>query len=167
MAPFAGRMQPVLLPNGAIVVRDEETGSPDTFEAMLKVMRESEATRRVLVIGDELSQMAIFVDDHGHHAGRAAVQAGMNPENCHVVPTLQSAADLLKRELRRGDLVFLKGKTMEHLSRILFAQFGNIGCWTNTCRIRRLCDLCDKLKPEFDLVKVMADPAPPRGAALT
>jgi UDP-N-acetylmuramoyl-tripeptide--D-alanyl-D-alanine ligase len=171
VAPVAGRMQPIELPNGAIMVRDEENGAPDTFAAMVDVMREARASRLVLVMSDlsdskanprkrqrgfgalaaELTQLAVFVGDHSHHAVRAATLAGMNPAHCHAVPSLQSASDLLKRELRRGDLVFLKGRSTDHLSRVLFAQFGAIGCWTRSCRIHRLCDTCVKLEPAFDL----------------
>jgi UDP-N-acetylmuramoyl-tripeptide--D-alanyl-D-alanine ligase len=168
--PFAARMQPVVLPNGAIVVRDEETGTPDTLNAMLKVMREARARRRILVISDlsdskakprkrlkdlgvtaaDLADVAVFVSAHGHHAVRAALEAGMDPSNCHHVPDLARAADLLKSELRNGDLVFVKGRSTDHLSRIVFAQYGSIGCWTTTCRIHRICDVCDLLKPDFD-----------------
>ena len=175
VAPVAGRMQPIRLPNGATVVRDEENGSPDTFSAMVKVMREAQATRCVLVMSDlsdskanprrrqrdfgklaaELTQLAVFVGDHGHHAARAAAQAGMDQTACRVIPNLQLAAAFLKRELREGDLVFLKGRATDHLSRILFAQFGPIGCWTETCRIHRICDLCTRLQPAFDLNDTM------------
>jgi UDP-N-acetylmuramoyl-tripeptide--D-alanyl-D-alanine ligase len=169
--PVAGRMQPIALPNGAVVVRDEENGSPDTFHAMVKVMREARAVRRVLVMSDlsdskanprrrqrdfgqlaaELTGLAVFVGDHGHHAARAAAQAGMDPAACHVIPNLKRAAAFLSNQLQSGDLVFLKGRATDHLSRILFAQLGSIGCWTETCKIHRLCDQCSKLQPAFDL----------------
>ncbi len=169
--PVAGRMQPIALPNGAIMVRDEQNGSPDTFNAMVKVMREARASRRILVMSDlsdskanprrrqrdfgklaaELTQLAVFVGDHGHHAARAAAHAGMDPAACHVIPSLKRAAEFLKTELRPGDLVFLKGRATDHLSRILLAQLGPIGCWAETCRIHRICDLCSKLQPAFDL----------------
>jgi UDP-N-acetylmuramyl pentapeptide synthase len=73
---------------GATLIRDEQNGSEDTFAAMVKVLRESPARRRVLVVGDvsdskrnpkkrqreigkmaaELTDLAIFLSDHGHHA---------------------------------------------------------------------------------------------------
>lgn len=173
--PFTARMQPVALPSGAVVVRDEETGSPDTFDAMLKVLRESRARRRILVISDlsdsrdrqkkrqgylgsvaaELADVAVFVSDHGRHAVRKALEAGMAPSNCHHIPDLAKASDFLKSELSDGDLVFVKGRTTDHLSRLVFAQYGSIGCWTTTCRIHRVCDVCDLLEPGFDLGQVL------------
>jgi UDP-N-acetylmuramoyl-tripeptide--D-alanyl-D-alanine ligase len=177
--PFAARMQPVVLPNGAVVVRDEETGSPDTLNAMLKVLRESRAQRRILVIGDisdsrtkqkkrqrdlgraaaGLADVAVFVSDHGRHAARTALEAGMDPSNCHHIPDLAKAADFLKSELGDGDLVFVKGRTTDHLSRVVFAQYGSIGCWTTSCRIHRICDICDLLEPGFDLGQALSTAA--------
>ena len=174
--PFAARMQPVRLPNGAVVIRDEETGSPDTVAAMFKVMRESRAQRRVLVFSEisdsdvrtrvrlrevgreaaELSDLAVFVGEHGRHGIRGALEAGMDPEHCHHIPELDAAATFLKAELQDGDLVFIKGRTTDHLSRIVFAQFGRIGCWRKECRLRPVCDFCPELKPEFNLKAVLA-----------
>ena len=179
--PFAGRMQPVRLPVGAIVIRDEENGSPDTLEAMLRVLAESRCGRRVLVFSDisdskaktrtrqhdmgrriaGLVDAALFVGDHGHHAVRGAVGAGMDPTNCHAAAGLAAAAEWLKRELRANDLVFVKGRATDHLSRIVFAQLGPIGCWTKSCRIKSLCDLCPELRPGFDLPQALISPDAP------
>ncbi len=180
VAPFTARMQPVTLPQGAILIRDEQNGSPDTLNAMVKVLRESSARRRVLVIGDtsdsrgnsrkrqrelgklaaELSELAVFVSDHGHHAVRAAIAAGMDSRNCHAIGDLRGAAELLKRELRHGDLVFLKSRVTDHLSRVLFAQFGQIGCWKPSCTIHSVCDLCTQLKPSFDIGEIPRSAGP-------
>lgn len=176
VAPFAGRMQPVTLPSGAVVIRDEENGSPDTIEAMLEVLRSARAERRILVFSDlsdsraspkkrlrgigkiaaGVVDVAVFVGEHAHHGVRGAVAAGMDPSRCHDVLGLERAAELLARELRAGDLVFLKGRSTHHLSRLVFAQFGPIGCWTRSCKKRPVCDVCDELRPGFDLGRALA-----------
>ena len=173
-----GRMQPVVLPGGAIIMRDEENGSPDTLDAMLQVLRNARAKRRGLIFSDqsdsresprrrlktigqlaaELCDLAVFVGAHAHHATRAAIDAGMQPACCREFATLREAAQWLKVSLAPGDLVFLKGRGTDHLSRILFAQFGNIGCWKASCGITRLCDVCDQLEPDFDLGAALAKP---------
>jgi UDP-N-acetylmuramoyl-tripeptide--D-alanyl-D-alanine ligase len=174
--PFAGRMQPVTLPSGAVVIRDEENGSPDGIEAMFEVMRTAHAKRKVLVFSDltdsrdktkkrlrdmgraaaELADIAVFVGEHAHHGVRGATVAGMDPANCHDVIKLERAAELLSKQLGPGDLVFVKGRSTDHLSRLVFAQFGPIGCWTTSCRRRPVCDVCDQLRPGFDLQRALA-----------
>jgi UDP-N-acetylmuramoyl-tripeptide--D-alanyl-D-alanine ligase len=175
--PFPGRMQPVTLPSGAIMLRDEQNGSVDTLKAALQVLEESEAKRRVLVMSDvtdwykesnrtrvrvkELGRIAaraadlvVFVGEHAHYGVKAAISSGIKPEFARNFVDLYRAADYLKSELRGGDLVLLRGRATDHLSRIFFAQFGTIGCWKTKCKKRILCDHCEKLEPEFELQSV-------------
>jgi UDP-N-acetylmuramoyl-tripeptide--D-alanyl-D-alanine ligase len=169
--PFMGRMQPIRLPNGATILRDEHNGSPDTLEAALRVLTEARARRKVLVLGSisdsreksrvrfrrlgqqaaQVADLAIFVGEHGHHAVKAAIATGLAKDQVREFVTPAQTAVYLKTELRSGDLVLIKGRATEHLSRIVFAQFGQIGCWTTFCRKRISCDTCDQLRPEFDL----------------
>ena len=173
--PSAGRMQPVELPGGATIMRDEENGSPDTVQAMFEVLRNASASRRGLVFSDqsdstekprkrlrtigrlasELCDFAVFVGEHAQHGVAAATAAGMDASCCAGFPSLRDAARWLSQALRPGDLVFLKGRGSDHLSRILFAQFGSVGCWKSKCGIRRLCDFCEQLAPDFDAKKVL------------
>lgn len=172
--PFAGRMQPIQLPSGAVVIRDEVNGSFTALGAMLKVIGEAQATRRVLVFSDvtddkarsrhrlrdigrlaaDLVDVAVFVGERGRQGPPAAVEAGMNPEDCHHFPDLRDAAEFLQGALRAGDVVFLEGRGGDHLVRLLLAQFGPIGCWKTDCRLRLVCEACPQLKPSFDLRRV-------------
>jgi UDP-N-acetylmuramoyl-tripeptide--D-alanyl-D-alanine ligase len=169
--PFPARMQPATLAGRAVVLRDESDNSPDTLLAALRVLEESIATRRVLVIGDvsdfrgnprqrfkalgktaaQIFDLAVFVGEHAHHAARTAVSSGMKPESAVNFIDPHSAALYLKSELRDGDLVLLKGRASDHLSRVFFAQFGNISCWKTRCRKTFVCDFCKELRPEYDL----------------
>ena len=67
---------------------------------------------------------------------------------------LREAARYLAGELREGDLVLLKGRTTDHLSRVFFAQFGPIGCWKTVCHKTINCDFCDELRPAFPMTTV-------------
>src|SRR5262249_19767966 len=49
---FAGRMQPVALPQGAVVIRDDYKSNLDGLERSLDFLREATATRKVLAITD-------------------------------------------------------------------------------------------------------------------
>lgn len=172
--PFMGRMQPVRLPNGAIILRDEGNGAVDTFHVALKVLREAEGMRRVLVMSDssdsgtnarirnrtsgrlasEVADLAVFVGENANYAAKAAIASGMAPRQVQVFFSLQHTTEYLQGELRQGDLVLLKGRITDHLSRLVFAHFGPIGCWKSKCSKIRLCDLCEELQPEFDLSMV-------------
>lgn len=178
VAPFMGRMQPVALRSGAVMIRDEENGSVATLPPMLKVLTESQAGRRGLIFSDmsdtsarprkrlrdmgqfagEHCDFAIFIGGHAHHARKAALAAGLAPEWCQEFVRLEDAAEWLGAHLQDGDLVFLKGRVTDHLSRVLFAQFGEIACWKTDCRIHRLCDVCPQLKPDFELNAALARP---------
>ena len=105
-------------------------------------IRTARADRKVLVFSDltdsraktkkrlrdigklaaELADVAVFVGEHAHHGVRGAVAAGMDAARCHDVIALPRAAELLSRELRPGDLVFVKGRTTDHLSRLVFER---------------------------------------------
>jgi UDP-N-acetylmuramoyl-tripeptide--D-alanyl-D-alanine ligase len=172
--PSPARMQPVITPGGAIILRDEGNSSPDTFEAAIKILRQSTARRKVLVFSDlsdskerprqrlraighlapTIGDVAIFVGEHGHYAEKAAISSGMNPDCVRNFPEPSRAAEYLRSELREGDLVLIKGRISHHLARIVLAQWGNIGCWKKNCNKRILCENCEHLKPEFDLQKV-------------
>ena len=164
--PFRGRMQPLLIPAGAVVLRDDYDGSIDTFEAGLAVLAEARADRRVAVIGDvsdygntperrrvrnlgreiaRVAEVAVFVGNAAAHGKRGALAAGLAPENVHAFSDLREAAAFLQTTLRRGDLVFLKGRTTDHLARLFFAQLGSVRCWKQDCTKVMGCDTCPEL----------------------
>lgn len=170
--PFRARLQPVSLPNGAVFLRDDYNGARDTFEAAFAVLRQARATRRILVMTDMsdssasprdrlkrvaaniagLAEMLIFVGDHFDTALRRAVAAGLPESSVRGFFSLEQAATFLRSELRDGDLVLLKGRATDHVTRIFFAQLGSVSCWKAYCPKTMLCDECWELG---------ASPAPP------
>jgi len=163
--PFDARLQPVCLPNGAVVIRDEYNGSKATYQQSLKVLAEARANRKILIASDlsddrskpkqrlrilgrwafESCDLAVFIGEHTHHARRGAENAGMPPEAIRVYSDLESAAEFVRNELRKGDLVLLKGRTSNHLTRILYALVGDIRCKRPVCPETFLCDICWRL----------------------
>src|SRR6185295_9783644 len=152
------------------MLRDEWNGSPDTMAPALRVLQESDVLRRVLVFSNlsdspessrnrarqvgrmaaQSAGLAVFVGEHARNAAKEAVALGMKPDCARSFSALQDAALYLRSELRKGDLVLLKGRSTDHLSRIFFAQFGAIGCWKEKCARRYVCDVCEDLRPQFD-----------------
>ncbi|MEJ2079161.1 MAG: UDP-N-acetylmuramoyl-tripeptide--D-alanyl-D-alanine ligase [Acidobacteriota bacterium] len=163
--PSRGKMEPVLLPGGAVVIRDEYNASPRSYDAALKVLEQARAGRRIAVFGDvsdtndktmrrlrrlgqraaEVCEFALFVGESGHHSRYGALQGGL-PESSVFCCTLpEEAASFLAGELRPGDVVLVKGWTSQHLERLTFAQVGAVACWTAHCRKTIQCDTCWKL----------------------
>ncbi|HUQ19890.1 MAG TPA: UDP-N-acetylmuramoyl-tripeptide--D-alanyl-D-alanine ligase [Gemmatimonadaceae bacterium] len=163
--PFPGRMQPRILSNGAIVLRDDYAASVDTVEPSLQVLANATAERRFLVVTDmsdmgrnrkqrlkylaarsaEVSDFAVFIGEIADYGKRRAIEAGLSADSVHAFDSLRPAAEFLRTELRSGDVVLLKGRTTDHATRIFFAQLGEVGCWKADCRKRMLCDTCWEL----------------------
>jgi len=164
--PVLARMQPMLLPCGAVMLRDEFDGSIDTFEAGMRVLAEARAERRIVVISDvsdseittpgerlahlgreiaRVAQVAVFVGEGAEHGKRGTLAGGIAPQNVHAVANVREAGNLLQGMLRRGDLVFLAGALPSSLERVFLAQLGPIGCWEDNCWKLVMCDVCSEL----------------------
>ena len=164
--PVPGRMQPMPLPNGAMVLRDDYHSTLPTLESALAVLREAEAARRVVILGDVLdtgltsrprarlagrlisdaADVAVFIGDLSPLWKKEAVRAGFNAERAFALPTVRDAAEFLTTELRAGDLVLLKDWSGRHTERAILAQIGSFACWRTRCRRMDLCDTCPELK---------------------
>jgi UDP-N-acetylmuramoyl-tripeptide--D-alanyl-D-alanine ligase len=168
--PNPARLQPVDLPMGATVLRDEYNSAPATFESALGVLKQARAKRRIVVTNGiteskensrkrmvqlgkvvaDSADAAVFFGQFNREAKSAAIAAGMEASDVHRFKTLREAADFLKGELRPGDLLLLKGRHSHHLSRILFAQVADVKCWIPSCHKRTLCEECPELGPSRD-----------------
>lgn len=165
LQPMSSRMSPLLLENGAVLLRDENNGSIDTFERALTVLSEAKAVRKILVISDlsdanqrwqlrsrsigaaaaHYADVGVFVGERAVKTAANAVRAGMDPKNAFAFVSLKPAIDFLKLELRAGDLAVVKGRGLDKLARISLAFTQNVTCWRATCTIQEECDYCPEL----------------------
>jgi UDP-N-acetylmuramoyl-tripeptide--D-alanyl-D-alanine ligase len=182
--PFPARLQPVQLPIGAIVLRDDYNAAIDTLDVACRVLEEARAGRRLFVVNDfsdfgrnrknrlrylaekaaRSAEVALFIGENAAYGQRRAIQAGMLPRDVHACPSFEAAARFLRTELRPGDLVLLKGRTTDHAARIFFAQLGDVGCWKVYCSKRTLCDNCWELGSRPEDATRAAPPGVPAGA---
>ena len=172
---YPGRMQPLPLPSGAVLLRDDFNASVDSLAAGLKVLREAQTGRRILVTGDvedsgkdlparfadlgraaaESADLAIFFGEHGELAARAALAAGMGTGGARSFPSQREAGEFLSQVLAKGDLVLLRScdrdngghPICDHPERIYYAQFGTVECQRVDCRDDLSCDTCCWLRP--------------------
>lgn len=163
--PFTGRMQPIELPGGVTIVRDDFSAAALTVDAAFDFLRSAKAGRRILVMSDcsdfganyrhrhryiaeraaECADAAIFIGEKSDFTARNAIRFGMVPESVCSFLSLREAAEYLKPQLRPGDLVLLKGRVSDHLARFSYALRGEVACSRQTCSKRMLCDRCPEL----------------------
>lgn len=166
--PFLGRMQPVRHPSGAVLLRDEGNGTMETLEVALEIMAKARAGRRILLfsglshyhlnsrlrfrlVGEMAARSvdaAIFVNKNfAKQAARAAEEGGVPRDRIWCFSGLGEASEWLKNILQPGDLLVVKGRGTHHLTRVVYDQFGPVGCWKKQCRKTILCDVCPELRP--------------------
>jgi UDP-N-acetylmuramoyl-tripeptide--D-alanyl-D-alanine ligase len=173
--PVAGRLQTVGVPAGPTILRDDYNASVDGLEAASAVLEGARGVRRVLLVSDisdtggnrkhrlrHLARVAaraadvlVVVGESAAFGRREAIRCGMAPERVHAAQGLTEAARLLPALLDPGDLVLLKGRTTDHLSRLFFAQLGQVDCWKPVCAKQIACDDCWELGPALDVVRRM------------
>lgn len=185
--PTPGRMQPVDLPNGATLLRDEFKGGVDSMKPAFRVLREARGVRRWLVTSgfDEtslgpsarikavardspgLADVVLFIGDHAATGYRRAVAEGFPPDRLFQAVNLRRATEIVRSHSRPGDLILLKGRSGDHLSRLYFAlseeQFGPMTCEHSACRRRIICDLCPELHGPSRAVRSGVESTAPAG----
>jgi UDP-N-acetylmuramoyl-tripeptide--D-alanyl-D-alanine ligase len=168
--PFAARLQPLPLPSGATILRDDFLPSIDSCGQALRLMRTARARRRLLAISDVTDSgqpekerhqwigaaaaasvdFAVFYGEHAEMTAGAAVAAGMKPECVRAFPSQKDAGDYLLSALREGDLLLLRCNMVDHADRIYWAQFGSVACSRMHCDLIRMCDSCSELRPGLE-----------------
>jgi len=163
--PIPARMQPIRLSTGAIVVRDELDGSIGALASAFAAFEAATADRKILVLsgvtdstlgprdryrklGRDVARIfgiAVFIGGDSAHGVNGAIAAGMRTESAHGFASFAQALDFLGTELRTGDLVLLKGRATDHLTRLAYALVGPIQCRLPRCEKRIVCDLCPEL----------------------
>ncbi len=181
--PFPGRLMPMRLPSGAIILRDDYNGSWDASQPALRVLAEARAEHRWFVVTDfsdfghnrksRLKALApavakvcdrfVLIGELADYGVRRAVDAGLAADAVWGFEWPEQAAAFLKDTLGPGDLVLLKGRTTDHAARIYFGLLGEVRCRRRQCGRRYLCDECPELgTPEVDRARAQREPPPVR-----
>lgn len=177
LEPTPGRLEPVRLPSGAIVLRDDVKSVLETVEAALDLLAAVPATRRFAVLGDvddppgspatvygplgerlpAVVDRAIFVGRSFRRYAAGARRAGMgNDRLVNAGESLLEAAATLRRELRSGDVVLVKGRSTQKFERVVLALEGrNVVCDIPTCNFRISCARCSMLERGWDGTRVV------------
>jgi UDP-N-acetylmuramoyl-tripeptide--D-alanyl-D-alanine ligase len=147
VAEAVGALEPALRlrvlggPNGSRILDDSYNASPESVLAALELLRELPGRRKIAVLGDMLElgsesepghrrvgQRAALVLDllitYGPRARATADEArrsGLRPEQVVEAEDPDAIADWLRRRLRAGDDVLVKGSLAMGMSRVVAA----------------------------------------------
>jgi len=179
LKPRHGRLEPVALANGAMLLCDEYKGPLETVDAALDVFGEIPAKRRIIVMGEvselaektgdtyrrlgermaQLAQKIIFVGRRKVLSAfrRGAARGGLGPGAIvHVRRGIRPAVEALQNDLGPGDVVLIKGRSSQSLSRIRLALAGRtVRCELEECTTNQVsCDTCPMLERGWEGKKV-------------
>lgn len=170
VSPTPGRMEPIKLPGGTVVLRDDFKSTLESIDSALDTLAEIPA-RRIAVLGEvseppgnqkriyralgeKLGRIAshLIVVGHGKSFQRYSpgAQRGGIPKSAVIYagPTPQQAAAAVLRVLEPGDVLLVKGRGTQKLDRIrLILQGRRVRCELAFCNMRATdCESCPMLE---------------------
>jgi UDP-N-acetylmuramyl pentapeptide synthase len=175
VAPTHRRMSSVSLENGVTFIRDDFKATFDSMPEVVSFLNKAHALRKVAVLGrisdysgrsrpvftefatrlSEVVDILILVGErHEDLWGRKhrdselfLAEFDLSRADVHLFETVYEASCFLREELRKDDLVFLKGSGVsDHLERVLLQFQTNVKCWKSGCGRVIACDECDLLE---------------------
>lgn len=161
--PHRNRLEPVRLPDGAVLWRDDGLATLPTLEVSLEALRRADVERRWLITGDASFleedpverrqayarwlaphlEAVVFVGEHSDKAAEAAREAGVR--TVRHFERVADAARFVSDELGAGDLVLVKAYRKQKLARLAFACGGSVACERIECDLKMECDDCPEL----------------------
>jgi UDP-N-acetylmuramoyl-tripeptide--D-alanyl-D-alanine ligase len=170
LEPTPERLQPVLLPGGGMLLRDDFKSPYESIESALDTLGEIPAARRIVVLGDvtepgarpraayrrlgeriaEVASEAILVGGDSTQSYAAGAKArGLGADRLQRVgPGFQKVVSALAGRLGPGDVVLIKGRNDQRLGRIALALAGRpVRCEIRRCgAVWTACDRCEMLE---------------------
>ena len=169
LMPLSNRMQPVRLQNGAWLIRDDYKSHFETIKASLAFFALVPARRRFVVIGNisevqnpqrpkykelgaligPLAYKVFYFGTNYRDLKSGLHSAGFDQENLiYCRDGLHQAVGQLGNELQAEDVVLIKGRHSQRLSRVALALMGKkVRCELDNCYSMALaCEGCPKLE---------------------
>jgi UDP-N-acetylmuramyl pentapeptide synthase len=169
LSPTSGRLEPIRLPSGALILRDDFKSPLETIDAALDVLGKIPAKERVVVLGDiseplgrqwqiyrkvgeRIAQVAtkgIFVTGKFRAYAAGARSAGF-PSSSLVDAgrSFLKVIEVLQQNLGPGNVILIKGRDTQRLDRITLSLMGRtVHCKLTFCNIWALrCEHCPMLE---------------------
>jgi UDP-N-acetylmuramoyl-tripeptide--D-alanyl-D-alanine ligase len=171
LTPTPGRIQPVHLENGAIILRDEFKSSLETIETALDVLSEIPAERKIVVLGEvseppgsqgpiyrKLGERIAKIAGHviiigkkrgfeNYRSGASRISGVSGTLFTYAGKDVLDAVGILQNILAPGDVVLTKGRGNQRLERIALALTGRtVRCNISSCGAWVRCESCPMLE---------------------
>jgi UDP-N-acetylmuramoyl-tripeptide--D-alanyl-D-alanine ligase len=169
LSPTPGRLEPIRLPNGAFVLRDDFKSPLETIDAALDVLGEIPAKKRIVVLGDisepfgrqwqiyrkigehiaQVATKAIFITGKFRPYAAGARSAGLPSSSLvDAGKSFLEAIEALRQDLGPGDVILIKGRDTQRLDRITLSLTGRtINCNVTFCNTKAArCGHCPMLE---------------------
>ncbi|RMD52189.1 hypothetical protein D6827_00545 [Candidatus Parcubacteria bacterium] len=141
--PEAGRLNPLPGIKGSLIIDDSYNAAPASMMNGLNALRsfaiKNQNGRRIAVLGSmaelgvyneeehkkvgrkaaEVADILIFVGENMKIAARSAEESGFLPENIHWFDSSVEAGRFLDRDLRTGDIVYVKGSQSMRMEKVV------------------------------------------------
>jgi len=168
--PTWNRLQPIQHRCGAVLLLDAFKGAVETIDAALDTVDQLSAERKIIILGEveeppgkqgpiykqlgkragEIAERVVFVGGKkSFNSFRAGMTLGglTHGELIHVRANPLDAAREVEADLRRGDIVLIKGRSTQHLERVALVLTGVAArCRTRLCRREHDCATCPLLR---------------------
>ena len=177
LQPTPGRLEPVRLPSGAILLRDEYKSSLETIDVALDVLAEIPARRKIVILGNvseapgslrpicrrlggriaAVATQAVFCGTAGQAYAAGAARKGMPREAMTKASDLKKVLAAIPPDLGKGDVILVKGRNDQRLARISLALMGRkVQCDIPTCFAFNMvkCDRCKMLERGWRGIKI-------------
>lgn len=171
--PVPRRLEVMDLDNGVFLLVDTQKSILETIWKSFETLDELPAGRKLVVLGDiedpqgpqgplynavgarlaRIATRVVFIGGEKSYrrVASGARSAGMARELIlHAGDSPRRAADLVREDLQAGDIVLIKGRSMQHLDRVAYHLAGRpVPCDVRECELSSLrsgCSECPLLK---------------------
>jgi UDP-N-acetylmuramoyl-tripeptide--D-alanyl-D-alanine ligase len=168
LRPLQGRMSLEKGPLGSLLLNDARRANPASTIAGLITLSDLPGKRKIAVLG-EMGELGAFSKEGHRLVGRKladlkinylvavgpltrniiseAIKNGYPAEDCLWVKEVENAAEVLKKILKKNDLLYLKGSLLRHMERVILILNGEtVKCKQVFCHRYQTCSNCPNLK---------------------
>lgn len=169
LKPLRGRVSLEKGPMGSILINDALRANPASTKAGLQVLASLPAKGSLIAVLGEMGELGVLAKEGHQKVGQKVAElkvdyliavgplqkfvaeearkGGMKKERIFWVENVHQAADVLKKILKKGDLLYLKGSLLRHMERILLIlRKKKVACKTVFCHNYSQCNICPELK---------------------